>query len=76
MVGENIFEKCENREGKFFDFFPDFFSDRKFYFFSELKKKMTYHIDQKFSVLSISGTFKGIRALPEELQQFLVNFLS
>ena len=32
--------------------------------FSELEKNLTYQIDQKFYVLSISDTFRSIRALP------------
>ena len=42
-------------------FFPHIFFDVDFLFFLELIFFLTYHIDQKFHVLSISGTFRAIR---------------
>ena len=54
MVGENIFENFENREGEFFDFFQIFFQ----IFFSDRKKIFFFGVEKKIDIPYRSEIFR------------------
>ena len=60
ILNENCKGECSMKISEIFNFVGNFYSRRNIFLFSELNFFLTYHIDQKFCVLSISDTFRAI----------------